>query len=240
MSDPHGTSRLIAWSGRLALLCLVLIPLAVLTVRVGINFRLGLGLFALGSLASLAVLLAMVIASLLPRYRHQRGAALKSALPALPPALLMLVVLGSSGEYPPIHDITTDTNDPPVFDAAPRVRAEGTNPLKIKPDSIAAQLEFYPDLGSIETSLSEEKAFARASEVATTLEWQIYNSDPRIGLIEASYTSFWFGFTDDIAIRVRPTASGSSVDLRSVSRVGVGDLGANAKRIKAFILSFEG
>lgn len=206
---------------------------------VGIDFRFGLGIFALCSLAALVVTVAMGIVWLLPRYSNQRSAVIKSALPALPLALLILVVMGSSSAYPPIHDITTDTDDPPLFDAAHQVRLEGSNPLDIKPDSIAAQLESYPELASIETSLSEEKAFEKASDIATLLEWNVYNSDPRIGVLEASYTSFWFGFVDDIVIRVRRTDSGSVVDLRSVSRVGVGDLGANAKRIRAFIQLYE-
>jgi uncharacterized protein (DUF1499 family) len=209
------------------------------SVRIGIDFRVGLGVFALCSLAALLVVIAMAIVWLMPRYRNQRGAAIKSALPALPLALLMLVVMGSSGNYPPIHDITTDTNDPPLFDAAPQVRQAGTNPLDIKPDTIAAQLEFYPDLASIESSLSEEQAFEKASDIATSLEWNIYNSDPKIGIMEASYTSFWFGFVDDIVIRVRRTETGTVIDLRSVSQVGVSDLGANAKRIRAFTRLFE-
>jgi hypothetical protein len=194
MSNANGTPRLIAWSGKLALLCLVLVPLAVLSVRVGLDFRIGLGIFALSCLAALAVVLVMTITWLLPPYKEHRNTSLKNALTALPPALLLLAVMGSTGDYPAIHDITTDTDDPPIFDAAPSVRAEGTNPLTIKPESIALQLEFYPDVGSIETTLSEEKAFSRASEVAALLEWQIYNSDPRIGLIEASYTwNHWKG-----------------------------------------------
>jgi uncharacterized protein (DUF1499 family) len=243
MNNPHGTSRLISWSGKLALMGLLLAPLAVLSVRIGINFRVGLGIFALCSLVALVVIVAMAIAWFLPRYHNQRRSILKSALPALPLALLMLVIMGSSGAYPPIHDITTDTDDPPLFDAAVQVRLEGTNPLDIKPDSIAAQLEFYPDLASIETSLSQAEAMEKAAEVAAALEWYVYNIDPLIGVVEASYTSAWFGFIDDIVIRVRPAGpgsdSGSVIDLRSVSRVGVGDLGANAKRIRAFVVLFE-
>ena len=86
--------------------------------------------------------------------------------------------------------------------------------------------------------MTPEEAFEEASRVAEALEWVIYNSDHHIGVIEASYTSFWFGFVDDIHIRIRPGDDGTEVDLRSVSRVGVSDLGANANRIRAFINNF--
>ncbi len=236
--NPHGKSRLITWAWNLALLCLLMMPIGVLAVRVGIPFAVGLAVFALSCFAALAVVLAMIAAYLMPRYHQHRTAAIKSALPALLPALLILTVLVSSISYPPIHDITTNTDDPPLFDAAVAYRGAGTNPVDINPDAIAAQLESYTGLASITSPLSEAEAFARASAVAESMEWVIYNNDPRMGVIEASSTSFWFGFVDDIVIRVRGDDTGSIIDLRSVSRVGVSDLGSNAKRIKIFIQRF--
>jgi uncharacterized protein (DUF1499 family) len=59
-------------------------------------------------------------------------------------------------------------------------------------------------------------------------------------MIEATATTFWFGFKDDVVLRIRPTANGSIVDVRSVSRVGQSDLGANAKRIRAILRGIEG
>jgi uncharacterized protein (DUF1499 family) len=161
-------------------------------------------------------------------------------LPAIPPALLIVVVLISSGDYPAIHDITTNTDDPPVFDVAAERRGADANSIDIKPEAIAIQRQHYPDLATIQSSLSPSDAFSRAAEVAIELNWQIYNSDPRQGILEAAYTSFWFGFTDDVVIRIRPTVNGTEIDLRSVSRVGRGDLGANAKRIRAFAELFPG
>ncbi len=69
--------------------------------------------------------------------------------------------------------------------------------------------------------------------------WEIYAEVPTEGRIEAVDTTFWFGFKDDIVIRVQPENAGSRIDLRSVSRVGKGDLGANAKRISMFVEAFE-
>jgi uncharacterized protein (DUF1499 family) len=76
----------------------------------------------------------------------------------------------------------------------------------------------------------------KAIDAARALDWEIVASDAPAGRIEATATTMWFGFKDDIVVRVRPEAGGGSrVDVRSVSRVGQSDVGANAKRIREFI-----
>ncbi|MEP5766390.1 MAG: DUF1499 domain-containing protein [Halieaceae bacterium] len=238
MTDTANSSKLITLFGRMGLVFLLLVPISVAAVRFGLHFSIGLPIFALACLASLLVIIALVICSLLPRYREQRRTALLWTLPALPPVLLIFVVMSAGSGVPPIHDITTDTDDPPLFDAGVHYRPDDSNSIDIKPEVIAIQLEAYPDLATIVTDMTPEQAFERASNVAESLEWVIYNSDPQIGVIEASYTSMWFGFVDDIVIRVQRTPAGTAVDLRSVSRVGRSDLGANAARIRAFIQRF--
>ena len=238
MSDTATPSRLITFLGRLGLACLIALPLTVLAVRLGLHFSIGLPMFALVSLLALVVCLCLVVVSLLPRYRVERLRALLLTLPALLPVIIFLAVLIPAGNYPPIHDITTDTEDPPRFDSGVYYRGEDSNPVDVKPDVIAIQKEHYPDLRAIESPLSPEEAFERAGAVAESMQWEIYNSDPDNGIIEAEYTSFWFGFKDDMVIRVRRTPAGSKIDLRSVSRVGRSDLGANAARIKAFVERF--
>jgi uncharacterized protein (DUF1499 family) len=235
MTDTDKPSRLVTFLGRLGLLCLIAMPLTVLSVRLGLHFSLGLPVFALTSVLALLVCLCLVIVSLLPGYRAERGRALLWTLPALPPVIIFLAILLPAGDYPPIHDITTDTQDPPLFDSGVHYRGADSNPVDIKPDVIEIQREHYPDLDSIESSMSPEQAFEKAVTVAEAMGWHIYNSDPVNGIIEAEYTSFWFGFKDDIVIRVRSTPVGSEIDLRSVSRVGRSDLGANAARIRAFV-----
>ncbi len=86
----------------------------------------------------------------------------------------------------------------------------------------------------IRTDMRPEAAFEHALETARAMGWEIVASDARAGRIEATATTFWYGFKDDVVIRVRPMATGSRVDLRSVSRVGQSDLGKNAARIRAF------
>ena len=218
--------------------CLLAMPLSVLAVRLGLSFRIGLPVFALTGVIGLVVIIALGVLCLVPRYRSYRGHAARGMLAALPPVLLLAAVLSTAGKYPEIHDITTDTEDPPVFDSGVYYRGDNANSIDIKPDVIEIQKASYPGISTIETKLSPGAAFQRASKVAESMGWEIYNSDPANGRIEASYTSFWFGFVDDIVIRVRATESGSEVDLRSVSRVGRSDLGANAARIEAFAEKF--
>jgi len=117
-------------------------------------------------------------------------------------------------------------------------RGEHSNPLEIDPQAISAQREAYPDVQTIRTSLEIEAAFDRALAVAGELGWDVYHQDRNAGIIEAVETTAIMAFKDDIVIRVRSNAEGTLVDLRSVSRVGIGDIGANAKRIRAFQQAF--
>jgi uncharacterized protein (DUF1499 family) len=235
MTETPANSRLVNYLGRAAIACLAAVPLSVLAVRLGLDVSIGLPIFALSGVAGLVVIVLLVVVSLLPRYRAERTRALMWTLPAIPPVLLITAVLSTAGQYPPIHDITTDPRDPPIFDAGSYYRGEDANSIAIKPEVIETQQRFYPDLSTITTDMPPEQAFARATDVAESMGWKIYNSDPTNGRIEAETRSFWFGFTDDIVIRIgRGEDGGTEVDLRSVSRVGRSDLGANAARIRAF------
>ncbi|MFK7976558.1 MAG: DUF1499 domain-containing protein [Halioglobus sp.] len=230
--------RLITWAGYVALVCLILLPLAVLIVRAG-QWQPGLGLYALASLGSVLVLLISVIQLLLPKLGNWRGAIGKNLLFALPGAVLLFSTLGTRGSLPPIHDISTDTDNPPQFVAAAKERGPDANSLAIKPDFIEQQKAAYADLGPQRSVLSADEAFTRALEIASQLGWRVYHENRSTGVIEAVDTTGIMGFKDDIVIRIRSSATGSQLDLRSVSRVGVGDLGANAERIKAFQSAFS-
>jgi uncharacterized protein (DUF1499 family) len=67
---------------------------------------------------------------------------------------------------------------------------------------------------------------------------KIESTDIAAGLVEATATTFWFGFKDDVVVRVVANAAGSRIDIRSVSRVGQSDIGANAARIEKFLAAF--
>ena len=229
--------RLVTWIGYLAAALLLALPLAVLTVRSG-AWQQGLLLYALACLGAALLLAILLVLLALPRNAPWRGAILGRAALALPGTLLFLSLLASRGGHPPIHDITTDTEDPPLFTAAETVRGPGTNPLAIDPRVIEQQRAAYPELATLETTLTIDEAFDRALDVARDLGWEVYREDRNAGFIEASDTTPIMGFSDDVVIRVRSNAGGTLLDLRSVSRVGIGDLGANAARILAFQHAF--
>jgi uncharacterized protein (DUF1499 family) len=144
---------------------------------------------------------------------------------------------------PPIHDITTDTRDPPEYVAVLPRRASAPNPTEYGGERVAAQQrEAYPDLQPAMLNVPPREAFERALAAVHTMGWDLVEADAAAGRIEATDTTFWFGFKDDVVIRVRPADGGSRVDVRSLSRVGVGDAGTNARRIRAYldVLAEEG
>ena len=137
---------------------------------------------------------------------------------------------------PPIHDITTDTQDPPAFVAVLPLRAGARNSAVYGGDSVAAlQRKGYPDLGPLHVAVPQATAYARALAEARAMKWEVVAADSVAGRIEATATTPWFGFKDDVVIRLRPDGAGTRVDVRSVSRVGGSDVGANAARIRAYL-----
>jgi uncharacterized protein DUF1499 len=238
MTTRQSTPRLVNWIGYLGITLLAALPLAVLMVRAN-AWQQGLLLYALSCLGAGLLLIFAIVLMLLPRFAPWRSAIGQRAVMAVPGTLLLLSTLGSQGDFPAIHDITTDTDDPPVFTAAAAQRGAGANSLKTLPETIEAQLAAYPELATIKTDISIESAFYRAGAIARELGWEIYREDLNAGYIEAVDTTTVMGFKDDVVIRLRTNAGGTLVDLRSVSRVGRGDLGANAARINAFIERFN-
>jgi uncharacterized protein (DUF1499 family) len=150
-------------------------------------------------------------------------------------ALVALLLAASPGRgLPAINDITTNPEDPPAFEVAARQPANRGRNMAYPPSFAAQQREAYPDLRPIDVDLPPVEAFERARRSAQALGWEITLSDPERGLLEARDTSLIFRFVDDVAIRVRPHDGGSVIDVRSKSRDGKGDLGANATRIRRF------
>jgi uncharacterized protein (DUF1499 family) len=156
-------------------------------------------------------------------------------------------------DIPPIHDISTDVLDPPAFsqgviDARASVPSvEGLDLLSAHvPEGPRAgpwagmrvtevQQAAYPEIESIPTGLSAGAAFDHALELARAQGWRFGVVDRDGGRIEATSSTFWFGFTDDIVIRIRPDGTGARIDMRSVSRVGSADHGANAGRMGPYL-----
>lgn len=140
---------------------------------------------------------------------------------------------------PLIHDISTDVDDPPVYQEIINLRQADDNSTVYNKDVAPRQLAAYPEINPIHTDLSVNDALTESTQVVKDLRWELVNLDFETGIIEAYDTSKLFGFIDDIIIRVRPDGSGSRIDIRSSSRVGKGDLGKNADRILNFIDVFR-
>ena len=138
-------------------------------------------------------------------------------------------------EVPAIHDISTDTGNPPVFVALAALRATVPNGVDYGGPSIAAaQHDGYPDITSLTLAAPPEDALAQCLSAARALGWEVVATSQKDLRIEATDTTPFFAFKDDIIIRITPSGPASRVDLRSVSRVGHSDLGTNARRIREF------
>jgi uncharacterized protein (DUF1499 family) len=147
-----------------------------------------------------------------------------------------LMLLDKAKSVPRIHDISTDLTDPPGFVALAEARKASPNGLAYGGEKVAAeQRRGYPELKPLVVQTPPAETVQRAIDAARSLGWVIAGSDAASGRVEATDTTAWFGFKDDVVVRIRPEATGSRVDVRSVSRVGGSDLGANAERIRKFL-----
>jgi len=188
--------------------------------------------------ATLSLVLSLFGAYIIRPNGQRRGAmwiclALAGALTVV---IAPLSWLHTARSVPPIHDISTDTQNPPPFIAVVPLRDKASNPVEYGGPTIAAQQrQAYPDLEPLMLSLSEQQIFNRATKVINNMGWHIITADPATGRIEATDTTFWFGFKDDIVIRIMSDHNGTRLDIRSLSRVGRSDAGTNAKRIRNFM-----
>ena len=144
--------------------------------------------------------------------------------------------LQTARSVPPIHDISTDLENPPVFVAVAKERANAPNPVEYAGEETAnQQRKAYPDVQPLVLESDYERVFSAALAVVNDLGWQLVASDLTEGRIEATDTTFWFGFKDDVVIRIDNGADQVRVDVRSKSRVGRSDVGKNADRIMQFM-----
>ncbi|MGD8569325.1 MAG: DUF1499 domain-containing protein [Gammaproteobacteria bacterium] len=155
---------------------------------------------------------------------------------AAPIIVIPLLWLQTARSVPPIHDITTDTENPPMFNAIVPLREHAANPVEYGGTKIAQQQQqAYPDIKPLIVDATPRDVFDAALATARELGWQIVAMEKDDNRIEATDTTFWYGFKDDVVIRITPKNGGSKVDMRSVSRVGKSDVGTNAERIRQFI-----
>ncbi|MDH3978207.1 MAG: DUF1499 domain-containing protein [Gammaproteobacteria bacterium] len=166
-----------------------------------------------------------------------------SALLSWVALVLSITVIGTalslrpdSGGAPPIHDLTTNTENPPAFDAIIALRGDSSNPPEYAGEETAdLQQQAFPDLVTIIIARPADEVFPIAAKIAADSGWDIVAEQPETGRIEATDSTQWFRFKDDVVIRLTPLGSATAVDMRSKSRVGQGDMGTNARRIQIFM-----
>jgi uncharacterized protein (DUF1499 family) len=221
------------------LLGLILLASAGPSYRVGIlSLTNAFTLLQWAAYAGLAAVLLGAVAAGLAYRRHSRVQMVVAA-----PALLAgLVAVGVPFEFqrraravPPIHDISTDLENPPTFDAIVPLRADAPNALERTSEVTELQRRGYPDLAPVTLPVPLDQAFGRALAAAQEAGWQIVTADKSSGRIEATDTTRWFGFKDDVVVRLTPWGAGTRVDVRSVSRIGRSDIGTNARRVRQYL-----
>jgi hypothetical protein len=225
--------------------------LAALGVWLGLwDFRLGFGMLRIVNLSALWIALAGSVIALVV-YAASRSSGRNNGV-----ALGTLALIGSFAAAlayfvpesyrppegtPMIHDISTDTQNPPQFVDVLPLRADAPNSAvygdspDMTPEKLARlQKEAYPDIQTQVYDEPMDQVFARALQAADDLGWEVVAQVPEEGRIEATDTTFWFRFKDDIVIRMVEENGKTKVDARSVSRVGVSDVGKNAERLRNF------
>jgi uncharacterized protein (DUF1499 family) len=181
-------------------------------------------------------LLGLVAALLIYFTRVRRGRLNFRILVVVAGAPFFIALLSAAPglAHPPINDISTDLEDPPAFVEAKK--ANGDRDMAYPDEFKDVVAEEYPDLGPLMLDESPERVFTQAQEIAEAQSgWEVIADDPAAMTIEGEAQSYFFHFVDDFIIRVSEDGEGGArVDMRSKSRDGKGDLGANAKRIRAF------
>jgi hypothetical protein len=218
------------------------------------HFRTGFAILRYAFYTAIAGGLLAIVAYVVARRGGVRSGRLN--LVAFVIALAFVAYLAShvatARRVPPIHDATTDLADVPQFAALP-VRADNLDDI---PDQGRAELAAldpesrwkaihaaaYADLRTVRLAAAPREVTLRAAALARERGWDIARVDPAAGIVEATATSRFFRFKDDVVVRVRPDparAGGSIVDMRSISRVGGSDIGVNAARIRAFLADLQ-
>ncbi|WP_290793769.1 DUF1499 domain-containing protein [Halomonas sp.] len=241
---PRQRQRGGRWPSLLAWLALLLLVAAALMLG-GAGPAHRLELLTLGSAfdllrmgAYLAVaaaalgLVTLIVASLCRRWRP----ALTGGLVLVVVAAMMAVpwqLMQRAQAVPPIHDITTDLDAPPAFEALAEARQAAPNDVGYPEEFADLQRQAYPDIQPLLVDLPLASVLSAVETAALDQGWEIA-SLTETGL-EATATTFWFGFRDDVAVRLTETEAGVRVDVRSASRMGRSDLGTNAARIRGFL-----
>lgn len=224
----------------LALLAAIVAAFAGLGARWGLwHFGTGFQLLrwaAYGAMAAIAIAMIAIFLTWPGRARRGLPIAVVALLLAAAVAYVPWSWRSTARSVPPIHDITTDLENPPEFVAIVPLRADARNPVEHGGPEVAAhQRRGYPDIRPLVLDMPQDRAFQRALDTAHEMGWEIVDVNPEEGRIEATDRTFWFGFEDDVVIRLTPLNDRTVVDVRSLSRVGGGDAGTNARRVRKYL-----
>ncbi len=220
----------------------VIIGLSIVVIRESwLHFRVG---FILLLIAALAGLLAAILS--LKQLTNGQSAAqrrkysswLVLVLGPVPFSVLLVKIIGAS-HYPMIHDISTDTLQPPPLIAALSLRDSNDHSTNYAPETATLQHEAYPGIHSIVINQTPSELAVKVRAYMTAQGWKVVSEPDNTQQVEAVATSSLFKFEDDIAVRFTPEGQGTRVDVRSASRVGKSDLGANARRIEALLIDLQ-
>jgi uncharacterized protein (DUF1499 family) len=248
MSMDQRTSRLALWARRVALFSLAAAALSVVIVHSGL-LEIGPALVTFGASLALAVLaLLLAFAGFMAIWKEGHGG-IGASLGAIAIAMLLLAyptfLAVKARNLPWIHDITTDPIDPPRYDTLARARPRDANSAIYAGLATAEQqLAAYPDLEPLDGDISPRSAYDAALAVINRRRYRVVEARPpdqgrKEGRIEAVARTPIMGFRDDVVVRVRPFEGGSRVDIRSSSRYGTFDFGANAARVRSLIEQIE-
>ncbi|WP_020410760.1 DUF1499 domain-containing protein [Hahella ganghwensis] len=216
----------------------VIIVLSIVLIREELlNFRIGFVLLLLGALVSIVSALVSLRCLLNGRCRSNGSTSLNwinLALGAVPFAILLTKIIAAS-QYPILHDVTTDNVNPPPLSTAMLLREATDHTTAYDPSIWSLQEQAYPQIEPLMSSLPVPEVAQRVRGFMQENDWKIVSSAQENHLIEAIVTSPMFKFKDDIVVRLTEEADGTRVDVRSASRVGKSDLGANAARVSALL-----
>jgi uncharacterized protein (DUF1499 family) len=250
MHDSSPASRaplplIVALLAFLAFLSILVIALSGLGTRWGWwHYRTGFRILTIGVVATAAFTVLTILAGAFTAKLSRGRSLIVAAVTTVVAGAVLWAPISFSmtaRRVPAIHDITTDPENPPQFVDVLARRTGATNAAEYGGDSIARlQREAYPDVQPIVLQLPPAEALARVEQVARDMGWEIVAVDRASGRLEATHRTTWFGFYDDVVVRVRPEGTGSRVDVRSLSRVGRSDVGMNAKRIREFTRRLRG
>jgi len=224
------------WATRLGIAAVVAFVVGPVLAHLGILPALGgFAVFGLGGLLGIVATVVGIIGAV-----RGGGVGLGLVCGALV-AIVFVAVASRGGKVPRINDITTDTTNPPQFVAAGSIpRNQGRDMAYPGPSFAEQQRAGYPELAPLPVAGSPDDVYKRVEAAARQMPtWQITRNDPAAHALEGVDTTALFQFQDDFVIEVRPQGSGSVVQMRSKSRDGKGDIGANAARINAFFAKLK-